>query len=89
MLELSNPSALYLGVVDHVSSMTSGALVCLLVWVGVKVKRNSGALLSFWFSFGSGAIAACPCDRGWPALGKSMSNPAWELDAPGYGEGKS
>lgn len=48
MLELSNPSALYLGIVDHVSSMTSGALVCLLVWVGVKVKRNSGALRSFW-----------------------------------------
>lgn len=48
----------------------------------------------FGFSFGSGAIAACPCDRGWPVLGKSMSGfrhlgSAWELDAPGYGEGKS
>jgi len=48
VLELSSPRVIYLGVVDHVSSMTSGALVCLLVWIGVKVKRNSGAVLLFW-----------------------------------------
>lgn len=53
MLELSNPCVfISLGVVDRIC-LTSGALLGLLVWLGVKVGRKAGALL---FSLGSALV---------------------------------
>lgn len=45
MLELSNPCVfMFLGSLDRVS-LTSGALLGLLVGLGVKMRRKAGALL--------------------------------------------
>lgn len=45
MLELSNPCVfISLGIVDHIS-LTSGALLGLLIWLGVKVRRKADVLL--------------------------------------------
>lgn len=84
MLELSNPCVfISLGIVDHIS-LTSGALLGLLIWLGVKVRRKADVLL---FGLGSALVTGmfmpvlCSSHRGLPAPARSRSSPAWELSS--------